>query len=90
MVDVFRRGKFELPSLTEAKLKVKGEVSWCGVNGIIADVQEMECARKGVAILFNNVWHSAMIDFGCVSSKILWIEFMFSKFKVCGVWVRPQ
>ena len=71
MVDVFREGKFEWLALTETKLKGKGEVSWCGVNGIIAGVQEMERAREGVVILLNDVWHSAVVDFGCVSSRIL-------------------
>ena len=55
-MDVFRKGKFELLALMETKLKVNGEVSWCGVNGIIASVQEMERAREGVAILLNDVW----------------------------------
>ena len=41
-MDVFREGKFELLALTEKKLKGNGEVSCCGVNGIIADVQELE------------------------------------------------
>ena len=52
VVDVFRKGKFELLALIEAKLKGNGEVSWCGVSGIIAGVQEMERAREGVAIMF--------------------------------------
>ena len=58
--EVFRERKFELLALTETKLKRNGEVSWCGVKGIIAGVQEMERARKGVAILLNHVWHSAV------------------------------
>ena len=42
IVDVFREGKFELLVMTDPKLKGKnGEVSWCGVKGIIAGVQEM-------------------------------------------------
>ena len=52
-------------------MKGNGEVSWCGANGIIAGVQEMERAREGMTILLNNLWHSAVIDFGCVSSRIL-------------------
>ena len=40
----------ELLPLTETKLKGKGEVSRCGVNSIITDVQEMERAREGVAV----------------------------------------
>ena len=35
-MDVFREGKFELCALMEMKLKGNGEVSWYGVNGIIA------------------------------------------------------
>ena len=51
----------------KVKLKGNGEVSGCGVNGIIAGVQEMERPREGVAILLNDVWHIGVIDFGCVS-----------------------
>ena len=42
VVDVFRKGKFQFLALMEAKLKGNGEVSWYGLNGIIAGVQEME------------------------------------------------
>ena len=56
VVDIFKKGKFELPALTEMKLKVKGEVSWCEVNIIFASVQELERAREGVAVLLNHVW----------------------------------
>ena len=45
----------------------------------------MERVRGGVAILLNDVWHSAVIDFGCVSCRILWIKFKFSRVKVCAV-----
>ena len=40
---------------------------------------------EGVAILLKDEWHSAVIDFGCVSSRILRIKFRFSKIKVCVV-----
>ena len=36
----FRKEKFELLPLTETKLKGNGEVSLCGVKGIIAGDQE--------------------------------------------------
>ena len=85
MVDTFKERKFELLALTETKLKGNGEVSWCGVNGIMAGVQEIERAKEGVAILLNDVWHSAVVDFGCASSRILWITFKFSRVKVCVV-----
>ena len=38
-----------------------------------------------MAILLNDVWQSVVIDFGCVSSRILWIKFKFSRVKVCVV-----
>ena len=63
VVDIFREGKFRVAYLDRMKLKGNGEVSWYGGNGIIA--------REGVAILLKDVWHSAVLDFGCVSSRIL-------------------
>ena len=71
MVDVFREGKFDLPALTDTKLRGNIEVSWCGVNSIIDDVQEMERASGGVSIILNDVWHSAVVDFGCPRFRIL-------------------
>ena len=68
VVDVLREGKFELLALTKTKLKGNGEVSWCGVNGILTGVQETERDKEGVAILLNNLFHSAVIDFRCVRS----------------------
>ena len=82
-MDVSREGKFELLSLTETKLKGNGEVSWRGVNGIIAGVQEMKRAREEAGILLNDVWQRAVIDFGCVSSRVFCIKFKFSRVKVC-------
>ena len=41
----------------------------------------MERARKGETIMLNDVWHSAEIYFGCVSSRIIWIKFNFSSVK---------
>ena len=47
VVDVFKEGRFELFALKESKLKGKGEVTWCGVNGIIADVRRWKELGKG-------------------------------------------
>ena len=48
----------------------------------------MERAREGAAVLLNDVWRSAVVKSGCVSSRILWIKFKFSRVKVCLVVVR--
>ena len=42
----------------------------------------MERPREGVAILLNDVWHSAVIYFELVSSRIILIKFKFSRVKV--------
>ena len=55
VVDIFKKGKFELLALMEKKLKGKGEVSWSGINVIFTGVQEMESAREGVAVLLKDV-----------------------------------
>ena len=85
MGHVFKNGKLELLAMTETKLKGKGKLSWCGVNGLIAVVQEMKRAREGAAIMLNDVWHRAVVHFGCVSSRIFWIKFKFSMVKICVV-----
>ena len=41
MVDVFRKGKFELLAVNETKFKGNEVVSWCEVNDVIAVVHEM-------------------------------------------------
>ena len=33
--------------------------------------------------MMNDEWHSAVIEFGCISPTVHWINFMFSKVKVC-------
>ena len=45
----------------------------------------MERATEEVAVLLNDVWHSAVVKSWCVSSRILWIKFKFSRVKVCVV-----
>ena len=51
----------------------------------------MERVRKSVATLLNDGWNSVLMDFGCISSRILFIKFRFSRFKVCvGVGYGPN
>ena len=45
----------------------------------------MERARERVAVLLNDVRHSAVVKSWYVSSIILWIKFKFSRIKVCVV-----
>ena len=48
-MDIFRKGKFELLTLMETELKGNGDLSFYGVNYIIAGVQEIGRSREGVA-----------------------------------------
>ena len=58
-------------------MKGKGEVSWSGDNVIFAGVQEMDRARKGVAVLLNNVWHSAVVKLSGLNSSFQGLKFVW-------------
>ena len=51
--------------------KGNGKLLLSSLNGISSDVQEIERGRENVVVLLNDVWHSTVVNFGCVSSKIL-------------------
>ena len=38
-----------------------------------------------MAVLLNDVWHSAVVKSGYVSLRIPWIKFKFSRVEVCVV-----
>ena len=44
-------------------------------------VHQIDRAKEGIAVLMNGVWHSALINFGCVSYRILCVKFNFSGLK---------
>ena len=46
----FKKNFFLLRSITWLAVH-----AWCGINGIISDVQEMERVRERVAVLLNGV-----------------------------------
>ena len=69
--------------MTETKLEGNGEVSWCGVNGIIAGVQEMERAGHPVEQFVAQC--SDTLDALAVKSSGI----KFSRFKVCVRGARP-
>ena len=63
-------------------MKVKMGMRRRGVSFLADGVHELERAREGVAVLLNDVWHSAVVKYGCISSRIVWIKFKFSRVKV--------
>ena len=48
----------------------------------------IERVREGVTILLNDVWHSVVIDFRCVSSRIFLIKFKYQGLKYVWWWQR--
>ena len=71
-----QKGRVSIACLDGDKIERKWRIIMVWSNGITG-VQEMERAKEGVAVLLNDMWHSAVIDFGCVSSRILMIKFKF-------------
>ena len=67
----FQKGKVKVACLyrDETEREWRGIMVWS--KWCHSAVQEMGRARKGVAILLNDMWYSMVIDFGCVSSRIL-------------------
>ena len=57
-MDIFKEGKFELLVLTETKLKGNGEISWCGVHGIITGER---CAERCVTRSIDRLWINSRI-----------------------------
>ena len=51
-------------SLYIRRRNLKGREIYHGLELIFAGVHKMERAREGVAVLLNDVWHGAVIDFG--------------------------
>src|SRR5678816_3429211 len=52
---------------------------------VCAGVERNERGREGVTILMSDLWYRAMVDFVCVSTRILMVKFKFEKVKVCVV-----
>ena len=50
--------------------------------------QKSEIGREDVTDLLNNVWYTAVIEFGCVSSRILSIKFTFALVKT--LYIRTE
>ena len=48
--------------------------------------EEMERNIEGMAILLNDVWHNAVVNFRCVSYRIIWTKFKFSRVKLKFAW----
>ena len=69
----FQKGEIWVACLDWNKIE-NGEVSWRGINSIVTSVQEIERGRKSVPVLLNDVWRSAVIDSGYVSSRFLRIK----------------
>ena len=45
----------------------------------------MKNEREGMAVLLNNVWYIAVVEFRCVCIRFLWVKLKFVRVKVCIV-----
>ena len=84
VVNVFKEGRFDMLALNETKLRGKGEFEWGGVKGVRSGVDAGR-AKEGVAMMMNDVWFEAVVGYGCVSSRMLWVKFKFARVKLCVV-----
>ena len=85
VMNVFRNGGFELLALTETKMKGSGEDEWYGVRCVYSGVERNVRAKERVAILISESWYGCMVNYVCVSPRILMVKFKFKKVKVCVV-----
>ena len=53
------------------------------VNSICEGVQDGEHSWDGVAILLEDMWYGAVVEFGCVRPGMQWVKLTFSRIKVC-------
>src|SRR5678815_3357366 len=56
VMDVFKKGKFDLLAVTETKMKGIGENEWCGVKCVCFSVERNESGIEGFAILMSDLW----------------------------------
>ena len=54
--------------------RVKREISRYGGNGTCAEVDQKERAPEVVAVLLSNASYKAVVEFGSVSSRVLWVK----------------
>src|SRR5678816_1312064 len=54
VMDVFRKGKFDLLAVTETKMEGNGENEWCGVKCVCVGVERNERGIERFAILMSD------------------------------------
>ena len=70
---IFLRRRFDVCSLSETKLKGKGEVMFGKVVGKISGVS-VGIAREGVALLLSGWLISCVVEWKEVSSRLMWVR----------------
>ena len=74
-----RKGELELFVLNEAEMKWKGKILLCGELVKEYNKKYKEPGGGAVAVLMNDAWYSAVVEFECVSCKIIWVKLMFAR-----------
>ena len=74
IVDLFKERKLDILALSETKVKGQGVQEWEGERVIVSGVAERCRAREGVAIIVSGRLWGSVIDYKCVSSRIVWVR----------------
>src|SRR5678815_4398192 len=56
VMDIFRKGKFDLLAVTETKVEGNGENEWCGVKCVCVGVERNERGIERFEILMSDLW----------------------------------
>jgi len=85
VVDVFKRGKFDVLGLCETNLKGREDFVWNDVHGVRSGREGAGRGKEGVAVLLSDEWYKALVAYKCICSRVMWVKFKFDRVKVCLV-----
>ena len=74
IVDIFKNRKMDILALSETKVKGSGLREWEGQKVIVSGVSERCRAKEGVGIMLSGQMWSRMLDYKCVSSRLMWVK----------------
>ena len=87
ITDMFKERKMDVLVLSETKVKGYGERDWEGEKVIISGVSERCRAREGVAMIIKEELWEGVIEYKCVSSRLMWVRMKVSQEKMFVVGV---
>ena len=74
IADMFKERKMDVLALSETKVKGKGEREWESERLVVSGVSERCRAREGVAVMIKRSLWGSVVEYKCVSSRLLWVR----------------